>query len=583
MRFREFSNSTLRPYLLEHKKTYKNMMSTMVRGGIISQEEADDTVKQIRLLLRRQDRIVWWLYWWRISTTGKVIEKKIQELENKQDSHDPSLDASQPKEDTEQQIIQLKNLYQRITKTNFDYYLNMQNIIETDFEVGFSVESLKNHWSGMFHQSPQVNAVEWRRGLDPSELYSRITKAESEWRKKIAQGIVRLQPGDRIVIDYGKYAWVKLDREYCDDEGTAMGHCGNAGSEFGDRILSFRTKISSKKQKPHLTFILDENGYLGEMKGRSNNKPDKKYHPYIIDLLKRDFVKGIKGGGYLPENNFSMFDLEEEKRLALVDQNPRLGTSYDILKIDGNLSERFYERLEFEIDAYTTDSLMEIDIDKDSHSVTLGSGYKMSEIDIIYEKLEGNTHDLDLACDLITGEKSMIEISNFYKDYVRMIMDDSVSKLFESLDPEYQSQIEKFVKENYGDDVVWNGDSIKEIVSQVPELDSLFMGAVVIGVETGIEAEIISDFEKWMVDNYVHSDPYSDRFIFAMESSELSELIHTAAEEDFENEMALYDYILEYVDIDDFDEPRNGWEGFDLDQARRHLEDTLVSEGIVKD
>lgn len=582
MRFREFSNSTLRPYLLEHKKTYKNMMGTMVRGGIISQEEADDTVKQIRLLLRRQDRIVWWLYWWRISTTGKVIEKKIQELENKQDSHDPSLDASQPKEDTEQQIIQLKNLYQRVTKTNFDYYLK-QNIIEMDFEVGFSVENLKNHWSGMFRQSPQVNAVEWSRGLNPSELYSRITKAESEWRKKIAQGIVRLQPGDRIVIDYGKYAWVKLDREYCDDEGTAMGHCGNSNAESGDRILSFRTKISSKKQKPHLTFILDKNGYLGEMKGHSNNKPDKKYHPYIIDLLKRDFVRGIKGGGYLPENNFSMFDLEEEKRLALIEQNPRLGTSYDILKIDGNLSERFYERLEFELDAYTTDSLMEIDIDKDSHSVTLDSGYNMSEIDIIYEKLEGNTLYLDLACDLMTGERSITEVSNVYKDYVRMIMDDYVSKLFESLDPEYQSQIEKFVKENYSDDVVWNGDSIEEIVSQVPELDSLFKGALAIGVETGIEAEIISDFKEWMVDNYVHFDLYSNEFIFAMESSELSELIHTATEEDFEDEMALFDYILAYVNIDDFDEPRNGWEGFDLDQARRHLEDTLVSKGIVKD
>jgi hypothetical protein len=60
-----------------------------------------------------------------------------------------------------------------------------------------------------------------------------------------------------------------------------------------------------------LTFILEKNGYLGEMKAKANLKPAEKYHANIMQLLLNPIVKGIKGAGYAPYMNFSIFDLSE--------------------------------------------------------------------------------------------------------------------------------------------------------------------------------------------------------------------------------------------------------------------------------
>ena len=56
-----------------------------------------------------------------------------------------------------------------------------------------------------------------------------------------------------------------------------------------DTVLSLRQKVThdgEKYHRPVLTFILDDRGFLGEMKGRNNNKPSEKYHSYIVELLK---------------------------------------------------------------------------------------------------------------------------------------------------------------------------------------------------------------------------------------------------------------------------------------------------------
>jgi hypothetical protein len=370
---------------------------------------------------------------------------------------------------------------------------------------------------------------------------------------------------------------VKLDREYCDAEGKAMEHCGNMGTpEEGDRILSFRSKVGETKQKPHLTFILDKNGYLGEMKGRGNDKPSEKYHPYIIDLLQKDFVKGIKGGGYLPQNNFSLSDLDDEQRKALIEQKPQLGTSYDILKADGSPSERFYEKLEAELDAY---DVFYFDINTKTHQIILdGEESSAADLDIINKNVETNV--IDTASKLMTGDMIGPEIYDYPRDYIKMIMDNVADDLYQSLDSNYKSQIEKFVKENYSDDVDWDEDSLEEIVSNVDELKSAFMSATLTGKELGDEAEMISDFEGWMDRNEVQYNRDNQKFYFTLSSSEISEFIHDAIEAGAEDEVG--DYIVEQIDIDSFDEPYGGWDGFNTDAAKDRLEDELYQEDIVE-
>jgi len=146
---------------------------------------------------------------------------------------------------------------------------------------------------------------------------------------------------DKILSFPSGGAWFDLQKPYCTIEGKAMGHCGNKGApKDSHTVLSYRTPVtkagkptsdtSSNFWTPHLTFIFDKDtGFFTEMKGRANSKPSKKYHNVIIELLKLPFVKGIAGGGYKPENNFSIFDLSPNMAKSLIDHNPNFVNPYD--------------------------------------------------------------------------------------------------------------------------------------------------------------------------------------------------------------------------------------------------------------
>lgn len=133
-----------------------------------------------------------------------------------------------------------------------------------------------------------------------------------------------IRAGEDILRFSDGSKWVLLDESACSLEARAMRHCGNANFKEGDLVLSFRTPGKKKGTwVPHLTFIIN-GGFLGEMKGYANQKPDKKYFPYIFELLKHDIVRGILGGGYIPENNFSPKDLSKEQIQELKKLKPFL-------------------------------------------------------------------------------------------------------------------------------------------------------------------------------------------------------------------------------------------------------------------
>lgn len=120
------------------------------------------------------------------------------------------------------------------------------------------------------------------------------------------------------VSGFAGWTWVALDKAYCEEEGNAMGHCGNQGSENEkENILSLR----DPNDVPHLTFI-NYGGALGEMKGRGNSKPTKKYHPAIIALLLSDEIGTIRGGGYMEQKNFSFQDLTPEQQKFIKEKKP---------------------------------------------------------------------------------------------------------------------------------------------------------------------------------------------------------------------------------------------------------------------
>lgn len=152
-----------------------------------------------------------------------------------------------------------------------------------------------------------------------------LSDIERQWQES-RKHVISPKEEDQILINFPDgWAWWLLPRAYCSDESRAMGHCGNGGSDDEtERILSLRQRKADGDWEPHLTFILGQDGYLGEMKGRNNDKPVKRYHPYIIALLENDIVNGIRGGGYKPQHNFSLADLTPAQRDELFDSKPGL-------------------------------------------------------------------------------------------------------------------------------------------------------------------------------------------------------------------------------------------------------------------
>jgi hypothetical protein len=96
-----------------------------------------------------------------------------------------------------------------------------------------------------------------------------------------------------------------------------------------------------------LTFILEPDGTLGEMKARGNNKPAPKYHPQIMQLLLSNIVKGIGGMGYLPDMNFSVFDLDDQYLRILDSKKPNLIVNqldvnpYEILHVSDWIKQKY--------------------------------------------------------------------------------------------------------------------------------------------------------------------------------------------------------------------------------------------------
>lgn len=119
-------------------------------------------------------------------------------------------------------------------------------------------------------------------------------------------------------IDLGNgWKWLNLNRGYCADEGAAAGHCGNANPRRGDNILSLR----DADNKIHMTVVVDDNGYTTEMKAPGNRKPKSYTHPYVVELLLNDQIKGVGEGRYLPENDFKITDLSFELASKLMKAN----------------------------------------------------------------------------------------------------------------------------------------------------------------------------------------------------------------------------------------------------------------------
>ena len=153
-------------------------------------------------------------------------------------------------------------------------------------------------------------------------IKKQFRKAELALNKKNSGSVA--DEGRPILTFPDGWKWVDLQRAKCSKEGKAMGHCGNRGNpQPGQTILSLRGPGGGNGVvRPWATFILNADGSLGEMKGRFNQKPGANLHPYIVALLKLPRIKAVLGGGYKPTHNFALDDLSAAQKADVAAVKP---------------------------------------------------------------------------------------------------------------------------------------------------------------------------------------------------------------------------------------------------------------------
>lgn len=284
------------------------------------QQSVNTEVKWAKTALIKNNRIVWYLRWFRLSQAIK-LRSWVNEPEK----------------------VDLVNKY--INSLLAEAAKGGAGQIDINSVPKFGASPQLHNWLQHIFSLPvpaiQSYPLDWK----PIELVSDdLRKIEAAWSEQTTRQIpVSADDGVHIALDCGNgYKWVALNKHYCRKEADAMGHCGNQYGHPGDRIFSLR-KVIKKSGKtywePFLTFIVDKDGMLGESKGRGNEKPADRYHDCIMQFLMSNLVKGIKGGGYDPANNFSTDDLTEEQQDTLFAAKPMMAPISWVYKQHGMTPE----------------------------------------------------------------------------------------------------------------------------------------------------------------------------------------------------------------------------------------------------
>lgn len=301
--------------------------------------------------LRKSDRIVWYLRWVRLWFEYSLVFSQLAGFTESEDK----AKKEQAKTILDKDIAAYNG---KSPKTK----------ITTEDTGNFTIRDLKRKLEHYFSlEGPEIEG--FQLGYEtPDQAFEQLEAAEDVIKERVqAEGRKipeeSMETEDVPFIKFGDgWVWWLLPRAYCPEEARAMGHCGNQPrSHTSDRILSLReplTKGGKKYWVPHLTFVIDEKGFLGEMKGRGNDKPVKKYHPYIITILKDERIKGTKGATWYAENNFKLKDLTEEERQEIYDANPSFGglsKKWKEYGINETIIEEIAERLNIDSEKFRPD------------------------------------------------------------------------------------------------------------------------------------------------------------------------------------------------------------------------------------
>lgn len=454
----------------ENRQQYLQMLQPLVQLGLWSSEQAQQFADEVRQKLKRNDRIVWYIKWSR----ALQIYKAVKAFNT-----------------TPDQKSQLKQDFKKVT--GMEWWENYDELEYFHRQLIFGSPFVEHLLSRM-QEIPNLETMQWAG--TPMDLAMQIDQIEQAHAQKAKRSVT---PGsdDKILINYGNSAWFLLPRGACEDEGDAMGHCGNVPSQKpGDRILSYREQVRGGKWKPYLTFILDKSGMLGEMKGFANEKPAKEYHKVIVDLLKNPIVTGIIGGGYAPDQNFALKDLSSDQQEELIKDKPGLAGIVELYRAKG-----FIEPVRQAIDTVLADNGMAYDdikdgtvyIDSTTSLSEFFSRFDISNLDIVTliyaianrSSIENGNDDTregfyDTYLEGSDLEEEIADVDH-WKEIIRRLPSDTVDELAEYLRTDTHNLYNAFMADNI--------------------LNKIYHTATKDAMIDGTLSNMMKIFQQWLVDN----------------------------------------------------------------------------------
>ena len=380
-----------------------------------------DEIEWAMRYLKKDDRIVWYL-----SLIQRMCMKKLRD----------------------QPISKTRKMRRRIERKLHGFG---DERINRDFELFDKDDWEHYHDLQCVSQSHTMNDYQFFRTVENKAIPKSTQQINEDFlqiEKKILSSTEErfCSDGERF-IECGKgWVWFEVKQGFSRQESFAMRHCGNGDGGFGEVLYSLREQVNrdgSVFWKPHLTFIV-KNGFLGESKGFANQKPAEKYHPYIAIFLLESGIKGIHGGGYLPQNNFKFLDLEHSLQKKVLSRHPDF--IFDSVNRSG---EEFISTAEGRSWQLISD---------------VGFPVQASECVYPYQKFRSwlvlketifsahGAHDHSLAwCSLSGGEISVIHYESIRipsSEIFALLKDERITGLSEDLLTE-QSQTGKILGENY--------------------------------------------------------------------------------------------------------------------------------------
>jgi hypothetical protein len=441
-------------------KIVRNFKPSTISYMLVSNIE--ESINWATRTLKREDRVVWFLRWSRFY----LIRSALMDIRRSNDV----AGVDMPK--YSQQLSQLYNKYEKEL-----FHLTSGNLPDMSIPRIDSMKIQLQHYLSL--PVPAIQNVIFTNQT-PVTLVganSILEKLENEWKRKQEKKAQHLQPqeGDQKIIDFGNgWAWWLLNRAFCPEEAKAMGHCGNEGAyETEERILSLR-KQGAAGYRPSLTFILDAEGYLGEMKGRGNDKPAEQYYPYIIKLLENPLIKGIVGGGYLPENNFDLSDLDDADIDRLIEMKPELANASLLYKRFG-VTDQFVQKVIKEIAQSELSSLPKLDWDNELKL------FIVHRYDDVYKLIEDYGND---------SMKRMVDGDVFdYYNFYDWVNDDAKFDLFTHLHQLALDRIAEYINKKYpredDDNQEENDYDDREMFDILNDNDDDIINILDVGLEEG--------------------------------------------------------------------------------------------------